>query len=35
MHLARNRLKVVCFGIYLMAILAGTSIEAMAKLFGN
>jgi len=35
MHLVRNRLKVVCFGIYLMAIFAGTSLEAMAKLLGQ
>lgn len=35
MHLIRKRLKVVCFGIYLMAIFAGTSMEAVAKLLGH
>ena len=35
MHLIRNHLEVACFGIYLMAIFAGTSMEVIAKLFGN
>lgn len=35
MHLIRNRLKVVCFGIYLTAIFAGTSIETVARLLGQ
>ena len=35
MHHIRNRLKVVCFGTYLMAIFVGTSMEAVAKLFGH
>jgi len=35
MHLARNRLEVALFGIYLIAILAGTSMEAIAKLSGQ
>jgi hypothetical protein len=35
MHLLHNRLKAVCFGIYLLAIFAGTSMEAVAKILGQ
>lgn len=34
MRLVRNRLEIVCFGLYLTAIVAGTSIDAFAKIFG-
>jgi hypothetical protein len=34
MRLISSHLKVVCFGLYLTAIMAGTSIEAFAKTLG-
>ena len=34
MRIDQNRLEVVCFALYLVAILAGTSMEAYAQIFG-
>jgi hypothetical protein len=33
MSLVRKRLELVCFGLYLAAILVGTTMEAFAQIF--
>jgi hypothetical protein len=33
MSLVRRRLELICFGLYLAAILVGTSMEAIAQIF--
>lgn len=30
---ARRRLELICFGLYLAAILVGTTMEAIAQIF--
>ena len=32
MPLARKRLELICFGLYLVAIFVGTSLEAIAQI---
>jgi hypothetical protein len=35
MPLACKRLELICFGLYLVAIFVGTSMEAIAQMFGR
>jgi hypothetical protein len=35
MPLARQRLGLLCFGLYLVAIFVGTSMEAIAQMFAR
>jgi hypothetical protein len=35
MPLARQRLGLICFGLYLVAIFVGTSMEAIAQIFAH
>ena len=35
MPCARKRLELICFGLYLVAIFLGTSMEAIAQIFAR
>jgi hypothetical protein len=35
MPLARRRLELICFGLYLAATFVGTSMEAIAQIFAR
>jgi len=35
MPLARRRLELICFGLYLAAIFLGTSMDAIAQIFAR
>ena len=35
MPLARKRLELLCFGLYLVAIFVGTSLEAIAQILAR
>jgi hypothetical protein len=35
MPLARRRLELICFGLYVAAIFVGTSLEAISQIFAG